>query len=50
VLFASDCPFDAEGGVLYISETIEALGSLELAPEAREKICHGNAERLFGII
>jgi uncharacterized protein len=49
VLFASDCPFDAEGGILYIAETIEALRSLDLAPEARDKICFGNAERLFGI-
>lgn len=49
VLFASDCPFDAEGGVLYITETIAALASLDLAPDARERICHGNAERLFGI-
>lgn len=49
VLFASDCPFDAEGGTLYIRETIEALEGLDLAPEAREKICHGNAEKLFGL-
>jgi uncharacterized protein len=49
VLFASDCPFDAEGGVLYIGETMAALDGLALAPEARAKICHGNAERLFGI-
>jgi predicted TIM-barrel fold metal-dependent hydrolase len=49
VLFASDCPFDAEGGVLYIAETIEALNALDLAPKMRESICHANAERLFGI-
>jgi uncharacterized protein len=49
VLFASDCPFDAEGGVLYIGETIAALESLDLAPKAREQICFANAERLFGI-
>jgi uncharacterized protein len=49
VLFASDCPFDAEGGSLYIAETIEAVNSLDLAPKAREQICFANAERLFGI-
>jgi predicted TIM-barrel fold metal-dependent hydrolase len=49
VLFASDCPFDAEGGVLYIAETIAALDALELEPAARGKICHGNAELLFGV-
>jgi predicted TIM-barrel fold metal-dependent hydrolase len=49
VLFASDCPFDAEGGVLYIRETIEALDALALDPTTRAKICHANAERLFGL-
>ncbi|HUZ75211.1 MAG TPA: amidohydrolase family protein [Stellaceae bacterium] len=49
VLFASDCPFDAEGGVLYIGETIEAIRKLDLAPAVRDQICFGNAERLFGI-
>ena len=49
VLFASDCPFDAEGGALYIQETIAALESLDLAPADRDRICHGNAEQLFGI-
>lgn len=49
VLFASDCPFDAEGGTLYIRETIAALNAIDLAPAARDKICFGNAERLFGI-
>jgi uncharacterized protein len=49
VLFASDCPFDAEGGVLYITETIEAMQGLALPPVDADKICHGNAARLFGI-
>jgi predicted TIM-barrel fold metal-dependent hydrolase len=49
VLFASDCPFDREGGALYIGETIDAVSALDIAPAAREQICHGNAERLFGI-
>jgi predicted TIM-barrel fold metal-dependent hydrolase len=49
VLFATDCPFDAEGGALYIKETIAALESLDLAPADRDKICHANSERLFGI-
>ena len=49
VLFASDCPFDREGGALYIAETIEAVSALDLAPAAREQICHANAEALFGI-
>ncbi|HUB97037.1 MAG TPA: amidohydrolase family protein [Stellaceae bacterium] len=49
VLFASDCPFDAEGGPLYIAETIEALGAIDLAPADRDKICFANAEKMFGI-
>ena len=49
VLFASDCPFDTEGGALYIGETIAAIRELDLAPAINDKICSGNAERLFGI-
>ncbi len=49
VLFASDCPFDAEGGVLYIRETIDAIAALPLPEETRQRICHANAERLFGL-
>jgi uncharacterized protein len=49
VLFASDCPFDAEGGVLYITETIAALAAIDMNSVEREKICFANAERMFGI-
>jgi predicted TIM-barrel fold metal-dependent hydrolase len=49
VLFASDCPFDAENGALYIAETIAALASLGLPPATHEAIAFGNAERLFGL-
>jgi uncharacterized protein len=49
VLFASDCPFDPEKGEGYIRATIAVMKSLELAPEDMEKICHGNAERMFGL-
>jgi len=47
VVFASDAPFDPEGGPLYIRETIRVIDSLEITPEARRKIYQGNAERLF---
>jgi aminocarboxymuconate-semialdehyde decarboxylase len=49
VLFASDCPFDKEKGPGYIRDTIKVLDSLGLAPADMEKICHRNAQRLFGI-
>jgi uncharacterized protein len=49
VLFASDCPFDPEKGPGYIRDTIAVLESLELTPADREKICFGNAQKLFKI-
>lgn len=49
VLFASDCPFDPEGGVGYIRDTIAVIESLDLSVEDRDKICFLNAERLLGL-
>ena len=49
VVFASDCPFDPEKGRGYIRSTIEVIESLDLATDDREKICHRNAETLFGL-
>ncbi len=47
VMFASDAPFDPEGGTLYIRETIKILDTLPMSDEDRRKIYQGNAERLF---
>ena len=47
VVFASDAPFDPEGGPMYIRETIKVIDSLDITPAARGKIYRGNAERLF---
>ena len=47
VMFASDAPFDPEGGTLYIRETIRILDRLEIPEADRRKIYQGNAERLF---
>ncbi|MGH6913172.1 MAG: amidohydrolase family protein [Geminicoccales bacterium] len=49
VLFASDAPFDPEGGPMYIRETIRVIDALDVPPEVREKIYRGNAERLLKI-
>ena len=49
VLFASDCPFDKEKGPGYIRSTIAVLESLGLPAADAERICHGNAERMFGL-
>jgi uncharacterized protein len=48
-LFASDCPFDKEKGPGYIRDTIKVLDSIGLSETDKEKICHGNAEKLFGL-
>jgi predicted TIM-barrel fold metal-dependent hydrolase len=50
VLFASDCPFDKEKGRGYIRSTIEVMESLDhLSQSDKEKICHKNAEMMFGL-
>lgn len=47
VMFASDAPFDPEGGTLYIRETIRIIDSLEINDADRADIYQHNAERLF---
>jgi aminocarboxymuconate-semialdehyde decarboxylase len=47
VLFGSDTPFDAEGGVRYIRETIADLDAVELAPDQRRLVEEGNLRRLI---
>lgn len=49
VLFATDCPFDPEGGPMYIRETIKAIGSLDLSPDARDRIYHLNIRSMIGL-
>jgi predicted TIM-barrel fold metal-dependent hydrolase len=47
VLFASDAPFDPEGGTLYIRETIRIIDALAIPETDRARIYQHNAERLF---
>ena len=47
VLFGTDCPFDPQGGPLFIRETIKALDSLKLKPADLRRIYFGNAQRLL---
>jgi aminocarboxymuconate-semialdehyde decarboxylase len=47
VVFASDAPFDPEGGPMYIRETIRVIDGLDITSAERHKIYQGNAERLF---
>lgn len=45
-LFASDAPFDPEGGRAYIRYTVEILDRLDLSPFERHAIYAGNIRRL----
>jgi predicted TIM-barrel fold metal-dependent hydrolase len=47
VVFASDAPFDPEGGPLYIRETLKIIDGLNISEIDRRKIYQSNAERLF---
>ncbi|MGP3920226.1 amidohydrolase family protein [Nonomuraea sp. 10N515B] len=47
VLFGTDCPFDPEGGPMYIRETIRVIDALDITDAAREQIYHHNIRRLM---
>jgi hypothetical protein len=47
VLFGTDCPFDPEGGPLFIREVIKAIDGLKLEEDDRRKVYFGNAIRLL---
>ena len=49
VLFATDCPFDPEGGPMFIRETIAALDRLELPDRERDLVYFRNALALVGL-
>jgi aminocarboxymuconate-semialdehyde decarboxylase len=49
VLFASDAPFDPEGGPMYIRETMRILDSLDVSDEVRRKLYQDNAVKLLGL-
>jgi predicted TIM-barrel fold metal-dependent hydrolase len=47
VLFGTDCPFDPEGGPLFIREIIKTIDSLKLRDGDRRKLYFGNAMRML---
>ncbi len=47
VLFGTDCPFDPQGGPLFIRENIKAIDSLELAKDDLRRVYFGNAIRML---
>jgi aminocarboxymuconate-semialdehyde decarboxylase len=47
IVFASDCPFDPEGGPMYIREGIRSIEKLKLSAAVKRKIYSGNALKLL---
>jgi predicted TIM-barrel fold metal-dependent hydrolase len=47
VLFGTDCPFDPEGGPLFIRENIKAINSLKLKDGDLRKMYFGNAIKML---
>ena len=47
VVFASDCPFDPEGGPMFIREGIRSVEDLKLSEAEKKKIYFENAQRLL---
>jgi len=47
IVFASDCPFDPEGGPMFIREGIRSIEELGLPEGDKRKIYFGNAQRLL---
>src|SRR3954451_1176451 len=49
IVFASDCPFDPEGGTMYPRMTLQILDSLNIPKADREKIDYKNLEAVTGV-
>jgi aminocarboxymuconate-semialdehyde decarboxylase len=47
VMFGTDCPFDPQGGPLFIRESIRAIDSLKLKSTERDGLYFGNALRML---
>jgi aminocarboxymuconate-semialdehyde decarboxylase len=48
IVFASDCPFDPEGGTMYPRETLKILDGLNLSKADQDKIYFKNLEAVTG--
>ena len=49
VVFASDAPFDPEGGPMYIRDTINLLDGMDISQNTRQKIYQDNIVRMTGL-
>jgi len=47
VLFATDVPFDVEGGAKYLREALQVMEAIDLSAEDKKKIYADNSSRLF---
>jgi predicted TIM-barrel fold metal-dependent hydrolase len=47
VVFATDLPFDPEGGAKYVRLTLEAMETMRASRQVKEKIYEGNIRRLL---
>lgn len=50
VLFGSDCPFDPQGGPMYIREIIRVIDELGLSAADRESVYHRNIRDLIRLL
>jgi predicted TIM-barrel fold metal-dependent hydrolase len=48
-LFGTDCPFDPEGGPMFIREIIKSIDAMGLSAKDREQLYEGNAKRMLKI-
>src|SRR5579872_3088980 len=48
IVFASDCPYDPEGGTMYPRETLRIVESLSLSPAERDRVYFQNLEAVTG--
>lgn len=47
VLFATDFPFDPQGGRLFVKETMQVVQYMTCSPEDKQKIFEGNARKIL---
>ncbi len=48
IVFASDCPFDPEGGSMFPRETLKILESLKMDKKTSDKVFYQNLEAVTG--
>jgi uncharacterized protein len=48
IVFASDCPFDPEGGTMYVRETLRILDKLGMDKATHDKVFYKNLEAVTG--